>query len=70
MLKVALEDILGDPVGGKGGKRGVKIGSMNKGKSSPVSRRGHFKHTGQYLVRLGMHIMIRGTKSLSVYEGW
>jgi len=69
MLKVALEDLIGDPVGEKGGKRGVKIGSMNKGRSSPVSRRGHFKHTGQYLVHLGMHIMIRGTKSLSIYGG-
>ena len=59
-----------DPVGEKGGKMGVKIGSMNKEKTSPVSRRGHFKHIGQYLVCLGMHIMIGGTKSLNVYRGW
>ena len=69
MLKVALKDLLKDPVGGKGGKRGVKIRNMNKGKSSLVSGRGCFKHTEQYLVRLGMQIMIGGTKSLSVYRG-
>ena len=30
-LKVALGDLLGDPVGGKEGRKGVKIGSMSRG---------------------------------------
>ena len=46
-LKATLEDLLGDPVGGKEGRRGVKTGSMSRGKSSPVLEKGRFKHTRQ-----------------------
>ena len=46
-LKAALGDLLGDPIGGKEGRRGVKTGSMRRGKSNPVLEKGCFKHTGQ-----------------------
>ena len=36
MLKVALEDLLRNPVGGEKGRRSVKTGSMNREKSNPV----------------------------------
>ena len=47
-LKVALGDLRGDPFGGKEGKRGAKIESMSKAKSSLVLEKGRFKHTRHY----------------------
>ena len=48
MLKVVLGDLLKDPLGRREGRRGVKIGSMSRRKSSPASEKGRIKHTGQY----------------------
>ena len=48
MLKVALGGLLEDPLGGKEGKRGVKIGSMSKRKNSPALEKGRIKLIGQY----------------------
>ena len=45
MLKVILEDLFGDPLGGKEGRRGAKIGSMNRRKSSLALEKGRFKCT-------------------------
>ena len=76
MLKVALGDLLGDPFGGKGGKRDVKIGSM-RSKGSPALEKGRFKCTGQCLVLRGITVstegmksLSRGMRNLSVYIGW
>ena len=47
-LKVALGDLLGDPVSKKEDRRGVKTVSMSKGKSCLVLEKGRFKHTEHY----------------------
>ena len=47
-LKVALGDLLGDPISRKEDRRGVKTVSMSKGKSCLVLEKGRFKHTGHY----------------------
>ena len=48
MLKVVLGDPLGDLLGEKEGKRGMKIGSMSRRNSSLALKKGRIKHTGQY----------------------
>ena len=48
MLKVVSGDLLKDPLGRREGRRGVKIGSISRRKSSPASEKGRIKHTGQY----------------------
>ena len=45
-LKVALGDLLGDPISGKEDRRGVKIRSMSRRKNSLALEKGRFKHTG------------------------
>ena len=46
MLKVILGGLLRDPLGGKEDRRGVKIKSMSRRKSSLALEKGRFKHTG------------------------
>ena len=46
-LKVVLGDLLRDLLGEKEGKRGVKIGSMSKRKSSSTLEKGCIKLTGK-----------------------
>jgi len=57
MLKVVLGDLLGDPFGGKEGRRGTKIGSMNKRKISLALEKGHFKCTRHCQALHGMSIL-------------
>ena len=76
MLKVALEDLLGDPPSGKEGRRDAKIGSM-RSKGSLVLEKGHFRRTrpcpvlqGIIVSTKGMKSLSRGMRNLSVYIGW
>ena len=69
-LKVVQEDLLGDLVGGKEGRRGTKIGGMSKRESILVLERDYFKHTGQCLAHLDTNFLIEGTKSLNVCGDW
>ena len=64
MLKVALGGLRGDPYGGKGGRKGVKIGSMRR-KGSLASEKGHFKRIGQCPVLRGVTVLTEGMKNLS-----
>ena len=69
-LKVALGDLLGDPISGKEDIRGVKTVSMSKGKSCLVLKKGHFKHTGHYQAPWGMSVSTRRTRNLNACVGW
>ena len=69
-LKVALRDLFGDPIGGKEGKRGIKTGSMSRGKSSLVLEKGRFKHTKHYQAPQGMRVLTGGTRNSNVYVDW
>ena len=62
-LKVALGDLLEDPVGGKEGRKGVKTGSMSWGKSNLVLEKGRFKHTGHYQAHRGMSVLTGRTST-------
>ena len=62
-LKVALGDLLRDPISREEGKKGVKTGSMNRGKSNPILEKGHSKHIGQCQVPQGMNVLIGGTRN-------
>ena len=64
MLKVALRGLHKDPYGGKGGRKGTKIGSMKR-KGSLASKKGHFKCTGQCPALRGVTVLTEGMKSLS-----
>ena len=66
-LKVALGDLLGDPVGGKEGRKGVKTRSMSRGKSSLVLEKGRFKHTGHYQAHRGMSVLTGRTRNSNAY---
>ena len=70
MLKVALGDLLEDPVGGTEGRRDVKTRSMSRGKSNLVLEKGRFKHTGHYQASRGMNILIGGMSNLIACVGW
>ena len=69
-LGVMLKVVLGDLLGGKEGKRGVKIRSMSRRKSSPALEKGHIKHTGQYQALYSMSALTKGTRNLNVCVGW
>ena len=69
-LKMALGDLLRDPLGGKKGRRGAKTGSMSKVKSSLVLEEGRFKHTGHYQAPRGMNILTGGMRNLNACIGW
>ena len=76
MLKMALGDLLGDPLGRKEGRRDAKIGSM-RSKGSLVLEKGRFRHTrpcpvlwGIIISTEGVKSLSRGMRNLSVYVGW
>ena len=69
-LKVALGDLLGDPIGGKEGRIGVKTRSMSKGKSSLVLEKGRFKHTRHYQMSRGMNVLTGRTRNSITCIGW
>ena len=76
MLKMALGDLLGDPLSGQEGRKDTKIGSI-RSKGSPALERGRFKCTEQCLALQGTTVSMKGLKSmskgmrnLSVYVGW
>ena len=59
MLKVALGGLHGDLRGEKGGRKGMKIGSMRR-KGSSALEKGHFKRTGQCLALRGITVLTKG----------
>ena len=70
-------DLLGGLLGGRGDRRGMKIGSMSRRKGSLALEKGHFKHIGRCPVLQSTIILIEGTRnasggtrSLSVCVGW
>jgi len=75
MLKVALGDLLGDPPGGKEGRRDMKIGSTRR-KRSLALMKGRFKHRqcpvlqGAIVTTEGMKSLSGGMRNLSAYVGW
>jgi len=62
--------LLGDPLGGKEGRIGTKIGSMNRRKGSPALEKGRFKHARQCQALRGTIVLIEGTRNLNVCIGW
>ena len=60
----------GDPLGGREGRKGVKIGSMSRRKSSLALEKSHFKHIGQCQAHQGVSILTGGTRNLKVCVGW
>ncbi|KAK9987963.1 hypothetical protein SO802_028202 [Lithocarpus litseifolius] len=56
-------------LGEKEGKRGMKIGSMSRKKSSLALKKGRIKHTEQYLALRGMGALTGGTRNLNVCVG-
>ena len=70
MPKVALGDLLGDPLGRKEGRRGTKTRSMAKRKSSLVLGKGHFKHIGHYQALRDVIVLIGEMRNLNAYVGW
>ena len=70
MPKVALGDLLGDPLGRKEGRRGTKTRSMAKRKSSLVLGKGHFKHIGHCRAFWDMSVLIGEMRNLNTYVGW
>ena len=70
MLKVALGDLLGDPLGGKGDKKGTRTGRTGKRKSNLALEKGHFKHTRHCQAFWGMSILTEGTRNLNAYVDW
>ena len=70
MPKVALGDLLGDPLGRKESRRGAKTRSMAKRKSSLVLGKGHFKHIGHYQALRDMIVLIGEMRNLNAYVGW
>ena len=69
-LKVALEDLFRDPISGEEGKRSVKTGSMNRGKSNPILEKGHSKHIEQCQVPQGMNVLIGGMRNSNACVDW
>ena len=65
MLKVVLGDLLEDLLGGRGGKRGVKIRSVSRRKSSSALEKGRFKRIGQCPALRGVIVLIKGTRNLN-----
>ena len=63
-------DLLEDPPGENRGIRDVKIGIVNKRRSSPAWEKGHTKPIGQYRVLQGTGNLMREMKNLSGYEDW
>ena len=63
MLKVVLEDLFGDPLGRKEGRRGAKIGSMNRRKSSLALEKGRFKRTEHCQALWGLRVLIGGIRN-------
>ena len=57
MPKVALGDLLGDPLGGKEGRKGVRTGSTGKRKSNMAMEKGRFKHIGHYQALQGISVL-------------
>ena len=75
MLKVALGDLLGDPHGGKEGRRDAKIRSIRKG--SLTLEKGRFIQIGQCLApqgaitsTKGMKSSTKGMRNLNTFVGW
>ena len=70
MLKMVRGDLVGDLLGGKEGRRGVKIGSMSRRKSSLALEKGRFKHTGHCQAIRGVSVLTRGMRNLSICIDW
>ena len=70
MSKVALGDLLEDPLSGKEGGRGTKTRSMSRRKSSLALEKGCFKYTGYCLAIRGVSVLTGGTRNLNVCVGW
>ena len=63
-------DLLRDPFGGKEGRRGMKIGSMSRRKSSPALEKGRIKHTGQHQAHQGVSALTGWIRNLNICVGW
>jgi len=68
MLKAALGDLLGDLLGRKEDKRDVKIGSVNRKRSSTLER-GRIKHIEQCQVLRVASSLTKGMRNMSIYVG-
>ena len=69
-LRAVLGDLPCDLLGEKEGKRGVKIRSMSRRKSSPTLEKGRIRPTEQYQALQGMGTLMRGTRNLNVCIDW
>ena len=70
MLKVVLEDLLGDLPSEREDIKGVKIEIISGKKSSLALEKGRIKRARRCRVLLGIDNLTRETRSLSVYVGW
>ncbi|XP_065626908.1 uncharacterized protein LOC136066474 [Quercus suber] len=69
MLKVVQRDLLEDPSGENGGKRGAKTGNLNERKNSLALERGRTKHNERSPVLQGTGNLTKGMKSLNGCAG-
>ena len=70
MLKVVLEDLLGDLPSEREDIKGVKIEIISGKKSNLALEKGRIKRTRRCRVLPGIDNLTRETRSLSVYIGW
>ena len=69
MLKMALEGLLRDLPGERGGTKGVKIGIISERKNDPALEKGRIKHTGQCQELQGTDNLTRETRNSSSCVG-
>ena len=69
ILKMVMGNPLGDPFSKKEGRRGTKIRSMNRRKTSLALEKGCFKRTEHCQVLQGIGILIRGMRSWNACVG-
>ena len=70
MLKVVLEDLLGNLPSEREGIKGVKTEIMSGKRSNPTSEKGRIKCAGQCQVLPGIDDLMKETRNLSIYAGW
>ena len=69
MLKVVLGDLFENPLGEKEGRKGAKIGSMNRRRSSMALEKGCFKRIRHCQALRGVRVLTGGTRNWNACVG-
>ena len=65
MLKVVPGDLFGSLIGGRGDRKGAKIGNMSRRKGNSALKKGRFKCTERCSVLQSAIVLIEGTRNVS-----